>query len=238
LAKLLAQQLNMSNSKSGGDQQNQLPQWVQAMQFAWERPLRWNRRSHNYFVAPWDEHTIVRRPKVECTDAALAGDGFSRGVHLFRFHWAHRQRGTHAAIGVGTVHSPLYASKYVSLVGAAGESWGWNLTSLADVSHDTLLMVLDCDTGTLRFGTETHLFAARCKLPRCKLLFPMVSCVWGRAQHKVQYLGNAKCQLPTLKRLAATAVKRHCAPLQVPQFLHNEVFRYDGVVVDDDDDDE
>ena len=92
----------------------------------------WDPEDHsiNIEVKEDDCFTLFRHPVAQTTDAIRGKVGFSRGFHVFKFTWDHRNRGTNAVIGVGTKDAPVQHAGYISLVGRTADGYGWDLSKL------------------------------------------------------------------------------------------------------------
>ena len=66
-------------------------------------------RSLNIFVKEEDGLTLHRHPVAQSTDCIRGKVGYSQGLHVMEFTWPHKQRGTHAVVGVGTKEAPLHS---------------------------------------------------------------------------------------------------------------------------------
>jgi len=117
--------------------------------------------------------------------------------------------GTVAMIGVSTKEAPLHCIGSKPLLGANKHSWGWNLVGnvlihnaiphgnyplLKNASKykfgEKLLLVLDCENGTLHFEKcNVFLGIAFKNLPKTKL-YPSVSVVYGNSNVSILYIGN------------------------------------------------
>eukprot|EP00061_Rhincodon_typus_P009579 g33192.t1 len=155
------------------------------------------------------ELTVRRKPAPDSTDCVRGNVGYRRGLHAWRVHWSPGQRGSHAAVGVGTARAPLRQDGYrVLLGGEDGESWGWELGAnrlyrggrawrrFPEVPGEpllvpeTFLVVLDCDGGTLSFLVDGVYLGVAFDGLKGKTLYPMVSCVWGNASITLTYLNT------------------------------------------------
>ena len=81
--------------------------------------------SRNVYIKT-DGFTLHRNPVAQSTDAARGKIGFRQGRHCWEVWWS-GPLGTVAVIGLATRAAELHAPGYVALLGADGESWGWNL---------------------------------------------------------------------------------------------------------------
>ena len=64
----------------------------------------WNQddKSYNLFIRYKDKFTVQRNHIRQSTDCIRGKVGYEKGMHLFEITWPTKQRGTHAAVGVGT----------------------------------------------------------------------------------------------------------------------------------------
>ena len=163
-------------------------------------------RSLNIFVKENDALSFHRHPVAQSTDCIRGKQGYSSGLHVFEFNWPSRQHGTHAVVGVATKDAPLHSAGYQSLVGANGQSWGWDLgrckayhnsETVPGVQYpaynsyqvpDTFLMVLDLDLGTLAFIARGQYLGVAHTGLRGKTVFPIVSSVWGHCEVSMKYI--------------------------------------------------
>ncbi|KAH9491316.1 SPRY domain-containing SOCS box protein 4 [Dermatophagoides farinae] len=86
-----------------------------------------NDRSLNIIVVEQDPRIVHRHPVAQSTDCVRGLIGYSKGLHVWEIKWPLRQRGTHACVGVATAEAALHSNGYHPLIGATGESWGWDL---------------------------------------------------------------------------------------------------------------
>ena len=163
-------------------------------------------RSLNIFVKENDALSFHRHPVAQSTDCIRGKQGYSSGLHVFEFNWPSRQHGTHAVVGVATREAPLHSAGYQSLVGANGQSWGWDLgrckayhnsENVPGVQYpaynsyqvpDTFLMVLDLDLGTLAFIARGQYLGVAHTGLRGKTVYPIVSSVWGHCEVTMKYI--------------------------------------------------
>ncbi|GCB82764.1 hypothetical protein scyTo_0023941 [Scyliorhinus torazame] len=161
-------------------------------------------------VAESDELTARRRAVPDSTDCARGRVGYRQGLHVWRVGWPPGQRGSHAAVGVGTAAARLQAPGYRVLLGGAGDgqSWGWELGDnrlhhagkagrrypeapggALPVPED-FLAVLDSDAGTLGFIVDGEYLGVAFDGLKGKALYPMVSCVWGNTSVTLTYVNT------------------------------------------------
>ena len=163
-------------------------------------------RSLNIFVKENDALSFHRHPVAQSTDCIRGKQGYTSGLHVFEFNWPSRQHGTHAVVGVATKDAPLHSAGYQSLVGANGQSWGWDLgrckayhnsETVPGVQYpaynsyqvpDTFLMVLDLDLGTLAFIARGQYLGVAHTGLRGKTVYPIVSSVWGHCEVTMKYI--------------------------------------------------
>jgi hypothetical protein len=70
---------------------------------------------------------VCRKPAANSTDGIRGAKGMGSGLHIWEMRWPRAQRGTYAAIGVGTEKAKLQADGYVPLLGADEHSFGWDI---------------------------------------------------------------------------------------------------------------
>lgn len=136
-------------------------------------------------------------------------------MHAWEIIWNQRQRGTHAVIGVATSEATLHANGYQNLVGATTDSWGWDIgrnklfhdskhLSPCDYPHqveqdflvpDSFICILDMDEGTLGFMTDGTWHGIAFKGLKGKILYPIVSAVWGHAEVTMRYIAGLDREL-------------------------------------------
>ncbi|XP_016661254.1 F-box/SPRY domain-containing protein 1-like [Acyrthosiphon pisum] len=142
------------------------------------------------------------------TDMIRTKTGYTTGKHIWEITFNGPLGGV-AMIGVSTKEAPLHCIGFKPLLGANKHSWGWNLVS-NDLEHNAishgnypllknapkyklgekLLLVLDCDNGTLHFEKcDVFLGIAFKNLPKTKL-YPSVSVVHSDSNVSVLYISN------------------------------------------------
>lgn len=189
----------------------------------------WNNRdrSLNIFVKEDCPFTFHRHPVAQSTDCIRGKQGYREGLHLVEFVWPNKQRGTHAVLGVATAQAPLHSPGYQSLVGSTADSWGWDLgrgkayhnsgevagvpypsspSSLSSVP-DRILMVLDMDLGTLAFIVDGRYLGTCHSGLRGKVLYPIVSSVWGHCEVSMKHLGWALGEPPSLSACCRRTIR-------------------------------
>lgn len=191
----------------------------------------WNQsdRSLNIFVKEDDLMTFHRHPVAQSTDCIRGKVGYSEGLHVLEFHWPHKQRGTHAVVGVATKEAPLHSPGYQSLVGSTVQSWGWdvgrakayhNSDTVPGVPYpatapssgltvpDRFLMVLDMEQGTLAFVSNgVYLGVAHANL-KGKTLYPIVSSVWGHCEVTMKYVTMVTPGPPSLASWCRRSIRK------------------------------
>jgi len=166
-------------------------------------------RSLNIFVKEEDQLTFHRHPVAQSTDCIRGKVGYSKGLHILELQWPHKQRGTHAVVGLATKEAPLHSPGYQSLVGSTVQSWGWDLgrmksyhnsdtvpgiqyptaTNLSTIP-DKFLMVIDMELGCLSFICDgVYLGVCHTGL-KGKTVYPIVSSVWGHCEVTMKYLSG------------------------------------------------
>lgn len=178
----------------------------------------WNHddRSMNIYVKDDDPLTLHRHPVAQSTDGIRGKVGCTKGLHAWDFHWATRQRGTHAVIGVATKKAALHCAGYHSLVGSNSESWGWDLgrnklfhnekifngrsypknlgPDETFVVPDAIRMILDMDEGTLAFEVDGQYLGPAFRNLKGHCVYPMISAVWGHCEVTMKYIGCLESQ--------------------------------------------
>ena len=189
----------------------------QLEEFGWCREA--DGRSPN-MLPTRDPLRVQRRPVANSTDGVRAKKALAMGrLHIWEVRWPQQQRGTYAAIGVGTAKAALQADGYCALLGMDSNSFGWDIVGRKcwhEGRHwdypkgakagkknigaaERLFCILDMHKGTLAFATQhEHLgiaFRGLHQLPGQPALFPMAAAVWGNAQVAIRYLGSAEDEL-------------------------------------------
>ncbi|XP_078390019.1 SPRY domain-containing SOCS box protein 4-like [Cetorhinus maximus] len=173
------------------------------------------------------ELTARRLRTPDSTDCVRGRVGYRRGLHVWRLRWPPGQRGSHAAVGVGTADARLQSPGYRALLGGRdGESWGWELGSnrlhhggragrrYPAVPGDPLpvpesfLAVLDSDEGTLGFLVDGEYLGVAFEGLKGKTLYPMASCVWGGTNITLSYLNGLDRQPLALADLCRRCIRR------------------------------
>lgn len=139
------------------------------------------------------------------TDGARWGAPLSKGKHVFEIYWPTVGRGTHATAGVGTESAPMFVKPKDSLVGSNPKSWGLDIVRKKAVHNsqalttcpraglvpDKFYMYVDCDSGTVGFGTDFAYYGAPLRFPLDKLpVYAMVGCCQPNAQITMIYRGS------------------------------------------------
>ncbi|XP_053408378.1 protein gustavus-like [Mercenaria mercenaria] len=139
-------------------------------------------------------------------DGARWGAPLKKGKHLFEIHWPRTTRRLLATVGVGTKDAPLFVKPKDSLVGCNKYTWGLDIARYRCLHRDemiavmprnklvpdTFLMYVDCDSGTLGFGTEYAYWGAPIHIPKSEFpVFPMVGTTQHMAQITMKYKGSA-----------------------------------------------
>jgi len=174
----------------------------------------WNTedRSLNIYVKDEDPMTFHRHPVAQSTDCIRSKLGYEAGLHVFEITWPQQQRGTHAVVGVGTIHAPLHSVGYQSLIGNNDQTWGWDLgrnKAYHDSNHqpgltypmglcpdetfqvpDKFLMVLDMDEGTMSFIVDGHYLGTAHRGLRGQKVYVVISAVWGHCEISMKYLNG------------------------------------------------
>jgi len=187
-------------------------------------------RSLNIFVKDEDPTTFHRHPVAQSTDCIRGKVGYTRGMHLWQLTWSTRQRGTHAVVGEATSEAILHTNGYQSLVGANGESWGWDLgrnklyhdlknnpgitypsvlnTDETFVVPESFYVVLDMDEGTLAFVVDGQYLGVAFRGLKGKKLYPIVSSVWGHCEITIKYIGGLDPEPLPLKDICRRVIRR------------------------------
>ncbi|XP_053408380.1 protein gustavus-like isoform X2 [Mercenaria mercenaria] len=139
------------------------------------------------------------------TDGARWGAALSKGKHVFEIYWPSGHRGTMATVGVGTEDAPLFVKPKDSLVGCNGFSWGLDIARKrllhrgemlgtmprGGVVPDKFYMYVDCDGGTLGFGTDHAYWGAPINIPRAKFpVYAMIGSLCENSQITMIYRGS------------------------------------------------
>merc|ERR1719208_167916 len=188
----------------------------------------WNTedRSLNIYVKDEDPMTFHRHPVAQSTDCIRSKLGYDAGLHVFEINWPQQQRGTHAVVGLGTIHAPLHSVGYQSLIGNNDQTWGWDLgrnKAYHDSNHqpgmtypmglgpdetfqvpDKFFMVLDMDEGTMSFIVDGHYLGTAHRGMRGKKVYVVVSAVWGHCEISMKYVNGLEpgpLSLMSLSRL-------------------------------------
>ncbi|XP_067879833.1 SPRY domain-containing SOCS box protein 4-like [Heterodontus francisci] len=168
-----------------------------------------------------------RRPVPDSTDCVRGKVGYRRGLHVWQVGWPPGQRGSHAAVGVGTACARLQSPGYrVLLGGEDGQSWAWELggnrlhhagragrrypeTPGAPLAvPERFLVVLDSDEGTLSFMVDGEYLGVAFDGLKGKTLYPMVSCVWGNTRITLTYVNGLDRQPLTLADLCRRRIRQ------------------------------
>ncbi|KAI6172279.1 SPRY domain-containing SOCS box protein 4 [Aphelenchoides besseyi] len=196
-------------------------------------------RSLNIYVKEDDRLTLHRHPVAQSTDCIRGRVGYSRGFHVWQIVWPHRQRGTHAVIGVATKQAGLHAPGYSSLVGSSGESYGWDITR-NQCLHDSkntspwvypnpnlvgdrftaperLYCILDMDEGYLAFATEDRYLGVAFRGIRGQILYPVVCAVWGHCEITMRYLGSLEPEPRGLMDICRRTIRLKMGPERINQ---------------------
>lgn len=139
------------------------------------------------------------------TDGARWGAPLSKGKHVFEIYWPSGHRGTMATVGVGTEEAPLFIKPKDSLVGSNGYSWGLDIARKrllhrgeilgsmpkGGIVPDKFYMYVDCDGGTLGFGTDHAYWGAPINIPRTKFpVYAMIGTMCENSQITMIYRGS------------------------------------------------
>lgn len=139
------------------------------------------------------------------TDGARWGAALSKGKHVFEIYWPAGARGTMATVGVGTENAPLFVKPKDSLVGCNKETWGFDITRRrvlhngqmlgtlprAGMVPDKFYMYVDCDGGTVGFGTDHAYWGAPLRVPRQSFpVYPMIGSMCPNSQITMIYRGS------------------------------------------------
>uniref|UniRef100_A0A0K0E2S4 B30.2/SPRY domain-containing protein n=1 Tax=Strongyloides stercoralis TaxID=6248 RepID=A0A0K0E2S4_STRER len=198
----------------------------------------WNPDDHspNIFVKEDDPLTLHRNPVAQSTDCIRGKVGYKKGFHVWEIKWPHRQRGTHAVIGVATKSARLQSVGYTSLIGSTVDSYGWDIVRLkcsndaknkvnwdypdrswrdyAGIEEsfsvpDKIYCILDMDEGYMAFATETDYLGVAFRGLRGKELYPIVSAVWGHCEITIRYMGGIPPDAPSLQSTCRKAIRNH-----------------------------
>ncbi|XP_060559300.1 uncharacterized protein LOC132719538 isoform X1 [Ruditapes philippinarum] len=154
------------------------------------------------------------------TDGAKWGAPLAKGKHVFEIYWPSRLRGTSATVGVGSDDAPLFVKPKDSLVGCNSFSWGLDIARKrllhkgemlgtmprGGVVPDKFYMYVDCDGGTLGFGTDHAYWGAPINIPRNKFpVYAMIGSVCENAQITMIYRGS-ECKTMQPGQITAVTV--------------------------------
>ena len=192
----------------------------------------WNTedRSLNIYVKDEDPLTFHRHPVAQSTDCIRSKLGYEAGLHVFEINWPQQQRGTHAVVGVGTIHAPLHSVGYQSLIGNNDQTWGWDLgrnKAYHDSNHhpgmtypmglgpdetfqvpDKFFMVLDMDEGTMSFIVDGHYLGTAHRGLRGKKVYVVISAVWGHCEISMKYVNGLEPGPLPLMSLARLVIRQ------------------------------
>lgn len=140
------------------------------------------------------------------TDGAKWGAPLSKGKHVFEIFWPSIARGTLATVGVGTEDAPLFVKPRDSLVGCNRNSWGLDIVRRrimdcgkmagqmpkASPVPDKFYMYVDCDSGTVGFGSEFGYWGAPLTIPQNRMpVYAMIGTMCEGSQITMTYRGSA-----------------------------------------------
>uniref|UniRef100_A0A673ASR2 Si:ch1073-228j22.2 n=1 Tax=Sphaeramia orbicularis TaxID=375764 RepID=A0A673ASR2_9TELE len=153
-----------------------------------ERSQWSSRHCSPHFQLSACKEEATRSPVEQSSDGLRAETGVSSGLHVWEVQWNPNHRGSHAVIGISTMHCPLQASGYNVLVGGDSQSWGWELKT-NQLWHDGQSVGLypqkrRCHSEApedFRIQSLHFLGVAFKDLPCGMELFPAVSSVRGGA---------------------------------------------------------
>ena len=192
-----------------------------------QKDYGWNEddRSLNIFVLEDDPRVVHRHPVAQSTDCVRGRVGYKSGLHVWEIKWPLRQRGTHAVVGVATSEAALHTNGYQPLVGSTPDSWGWDLGrnvlyhdlkpsgndpyytygrvyehqfAYNFVAPETILTILDMDEGTLSFMANGQYLGVAFRGLKGKILYPIISSVWGHCEITMRYINGLKCEYSIL----------------------------------------
>lgn len=154
-----------------------------------------------------DRNTVRRHRRGHFeTDGAKWGAPLSKGKHVFEIYWPLFSRGTLATVGVGTENAPLFAKPRSSLVGGNRHSWGLDIARRrimncgtmagqmprASTVPDKFFMYVDCDSGTVGFGSDFGYWGAPLIIPKSKMpVYAMIGTMCEGSQITMIYRGTA-----------------------------------------------
>ncbi|KAI6197202.1 SPRY domain-containing SOCS box protein 4 [Aphelenchoides besseyi] len=196
-------------------------------------------RSLNIYVKDDDPLTLHRLPVSQSTDCIRGRVGYSIGFHVWEIIWPIRQRGTHAVIGVSTKEAELHNVGYSSLVGSSTESYGWDLIR-NQCLHDSkntsswvypspeyvrgrftaperFYCILDMDNGYMAFATDDCYLGVAFRGIRGKVVYPIVSAVWGHCEVTMRYLGSLNPQPRRLTDICRRTIRLQMGPKRINQ---------------------
>ena len=144
------------------------------------------------------------------TDGAKWGAALERGKHVFEIYWPKACRGLFATIGVGSSSADMFVKPRDSLVGKDRFSWGLDIARRKLVHRgqptgnmprgmvpDKFYMYVDCDSGTLGFGSDIEYWGAPHNIPREHFpVYPMIGCCCHNAVVYMIYRGSENNDKP------------------------------------------
>ena len=146
------------------------------------------------------------------TDGAKWGAALEKGKHVFEINWLKDCRGLFATIGVGSGSADMFVKPRDSLVGKDRFSWGLDIARRKLVHRgqaignmprgmvpDKFYMYIDCDSGTLGFGSDIEYWDAPHNIPREHFpVYPMIGCCCHNATISMIYRGSENKEKPQL----------------------------------------
>ena len=144
------------------------------------------------------------------TDGAKWGAALDKGKHVFEINWPKDTRGLFATVGVGSSSADTFVKPRDSLVGKDRFSWGLDIARRKLVHRgqptgnmprgmvpDKFYMYVDCDSGTLGYGSDIEYWGAPHNIPREHFpVYPMLGCCCHNASITMIYRGSENKDKP------------------------------------------
>lgn len=187
-----------------------VPPWVQTIQVDPQIDTGITGTSDGFTIL---SHNMVHRHRTGGweTDGAKWGAPLSKGKHVFEIYWLSNHRSQYAQVGVGSDAAKLFCKPRDSLIGIDRNSWGLDIARRKLIHNgqitgtmpktavpDKFFMYVDCDSGTLGFGSEFEYWGAPFNIPRDRFpVYAMLGSMCHNAQISMTYRGSeTKGQAP------------------------------------------